>query len=264
MAAFTNQFDRHAAWICRNIDSNQQLLSIKSEIETFIGSADLTRLSKIAKQVDHAIQGVLNCRGSAVAIPYPDFVPCEMIDGESVDIQREIIGDFQLLIALDDVYEWSTQPIHSAKWERFAAFSLWKIFDAIWMVAIHHESLSAANRQCAEFLICDDRVLRYAIEAMRALQVAQSIKLEERILSTRNRENGILANPNAEANRLKALVMAEDQPFRSVNKAAEHIALCLVKKTTKSGIDTYYSIEWIKTWLRKAKWLPKHKRPTHK
>lgn len=95
---------------------------------------------------------------------------------------------------------------------------------------------------------------------MRALQVAHSIKLEERIISTRNRDNGIMANPNAEANRLRALEMAEEFPFRSMNKAAEHIADNLVKGTTKAGKETFYGTDWIKAWLREASWTPQHKR----
>jgi hypothetical protein len=260
MAVFTDQFDRHAVLISRNSGSNQQLLSIKSEIETFIGSMDLTRLSMIARQVDHAIQGVVASRGSEVAIPDPDFVPREIIGTESADIQREIIGDFQLLVALDGIHAWSNEPVQSARWERFAALSMWKLIDAMWVVVFDPDLPKAANRQCAEFLVFDDRVLRYALEAMRALQVAQSIKLEERIVSERNRINGVLANPNAEANRLRALEMAEEIPFRSMNKAAGHIADNLVKGTTKAGKETFYSTDWIKAWLRDAAWTPRHKR----
>ena len=156
--AFTNQFDRNAVLISRNTDSNQQLLSIKSEIETCIGSADLARLAKIARPVDQAIQGVTACPGSEVAIPYPDFVPCE------------IICDFQLLIALDGIHAWSNEPFQSARWERFAAFSLWKLIDAIWVVAFDPELPSAANHQCAEFFVFDDRVLRYAMESSRGVK----------------------------------------------------------------------------------------------
>jgi hypothetical protein len=51
-------------------------------------------------------------------------------------------------------------------------------------------------------------------------------------------------------------------PFRSMSKAAEHIANNLVRGTTKTGTETFYSTEWIKGWLRDAAWTSLHKRKT--
>ena len=168
-----------------------------------------------------------------------------------ITVYRDIVGDFNLLMEAHDTHPWHKESVQSTKVDRFIVFCLWKLVDAnteLLNQEPDRDKLKATLKGGA-----------YTMEAMRALQVAQSIKHEEQMLSTRNRENGILANPNAEVNRLKALKMAGDQPFRSMNKAAEYVADNLVKGVTKAGKETFYSIDWIKCWLREAGWTPQHK-----
>ncbi len=255
MAAFTNQFSQQSPF---DLPLRPEFFSwpsqIAAEATELVSCKDITWLSAVALQLESIVS-------KAAASPIPNVTEdlrnmkyfaslFRDIANIHPSVFRDMYGDFNLLMEGHDSHDWSAEAVKSSKADRFLVFCLWKLVDA--------------NTELHSFTFEGDMQKggAYTIEAMRALQVAQSIKFEEQVISARNRENGVLANPNAEVNRLRALEMAEELPFRSMSKAAEHIADNLVKGTTKAGKETFYGTDWIKDWLRDAGWKPQHKRKT--
>jgi hypothetical protein len=261
MAAFTNQFTTFDPF---NLPSRSDFFywpeQIASEAGSLLAGRSRDWLNSIATQVEGVVRrfaksSVLPDRGPKQA--HALFAQSVLRSGE---VRRDSYGDVNIFLACHSLHDWKSESVLSESWERFAVLALWKVVDA-------NAALDGLLRDpSGEFMQRNKKVAQmnfaggHAIEAMRALQTAQVSLSEATALADQNRRNGVRANPNSEANRLRALEMADELPFRSMNKAAEHIALCLVKNTTKRGIDTYYTTEWIKRWLREATWTPRHKR----
>lgn len=262
MAAFTTQFsDQDPFDLPIRTEFFGWPTQIASEAEKLISNRDLGRLSEIASQLDRVIAAVAELENIGMDGPMPRLAT---LFRDTIDLHpgvfREIYGDCNLLLAGHDDHDWQSEPTQSTRVERFAIFSLWKLIDA--NLELHHRAHPKGTDQAALTQIrnATHKGGAFTIEAMRALQVAQSLQLEERLISERNRKNRKLSNPNAEANRMKAIEMAGDQPFRSMNKAAEHIANNLVKDIRADGKEAFYSIDWIKVWLREAGWKPMNNR----
>jgi hypothetical protein len=163
-----------------------------------------------------------------------------------------------------DSHPWENEEVSSKKWERFAVFSLWKLNDAIWEDApIQSATAGFDVPSTGEMKIHrpnPHQVMAYCFEAMRAQQVAETTLLTEKLVSERNRKSTKPAQLQSEKNRQKALAMADSKPFRSLEKAATHVAEHLVKGKDANNQGTTYSVDWIKSWLRDAGWKPQHKR----
>ena len=262
MAEFRDQFKKCNPFAIPNRSEFYGWPSqIAREAQELLLGQSVDRLTAIAVQIEKLISRSTEraeFRKEGRRHEVATFFKEKMFNG---NFPRHLYGDLNLFSEAHDDHAWDMETIKSTKWERYTVFCLWKLVDEYLAITEKFDPVLGITWDVHEI-----RTINSAggciIEATRALQVAQSILLEERLVSARNRDNGIMANPNAEANRLLALEMAEELPFRSMNKAAEHIALVLVKGTTKRGIDTYYTTEWIKGWLRDAGWTPQHKRKT--
>ncbi|WP_342616593.1 hypothetical protein [Rhodoferax sp. GW822-FHT02A01] len=260
MAAFTDQFSRQSPF---DLPLRSEFFSwpnqIAQEAIALVSSRDIEWLTNVGRQLERAIS-----ISTIVAVPKdsPDagnkqFVASTFREKTNIPLSvfRDLYGDFNLLMQVHDLNDWDLSEVKSSKADRLLVFCLWKLVDA---------SIIFQNRAPRNAASTLERGGAYTIEAMRALQAAQSILHEKRLVSDRNRKNGVRANPNAETNRLRALEMAEEFPFRSNTEAAEYIASNLVKEVNKAGKETFYSIDWIKDRLREAGWVPQHKRKAPK
>jgi len=264
VAAFTTQFERTNPFISpdpfRYLGWSYQLWE---ETNRLLSEVSIPRRIAIALQIETLLMNCVAQRKFTVSGAMQRVAQGQIYAHCTPQQIRELYGDFNLLKEVHDTHDWDSESIQSAKWERFGVFSLWKLCDAGWE-NLHWQCETGLSQIPDEGMPIrmpnDDLVVACYFEAMQALQVAQTILLTERLISERNRDSTIKAQIASEENRRKALLMADAQPFRSLEKAATYISEHLVKSVGPTGAGTTYSVDWVKRWLREAGWKPAHKR----
>lgn len=235
MAAFTDQFK-----VCDpfNIDFRVELSSpsaeIGHEVIGMLSGRDIHWLESIAQQNEALIRGAWS--------------------GE--EYSRRSYGDVNLFRLAEPGHAWEVEAVKSERWERYAVLCLWKLADAqLWLERLPDHPDKPPSRGLLAFRYGPAGA--YTIEAMRALQIAQSILADQRQISIRNSKNATRGHAGTAPKREVALLMAETKPFKSSQKAAEYVADNLLKHENP---DTFFSVDAIKRWLREADWKPRHKR----
>lgn len=267
MAAFTTQFERTNPFLRPSaFDYYGWLYQLWEETTQLLKDVTSDRRIAIANQIDALLTSCVKKRQFTKSGSMQRVAQSDLYKDAAPEHIRDMYGDFNLLKEVHDSHNWDGEAVASTKWERFAVFSLWKLCDAFWEKAIYQSETGLIDwpkdGKLALHMPNANVMMAYCFEAMRAHQVAETTLLTEQLLSVRNRESTLKARRLSEENRRKALVMADSKPFRSLEKAATHVAEHLVKGKNSNGDGTTYSVDWIKHWLRDAGWKPQHKRTT--
>ena len=264
MAAFKDQFERTNPFLSPSfLEYFGWLHQLWDEISELLANVDQQRRIAIARQIDALLTKSFEAKKFTKNGGMQRVAQSYLVKDISQEQFREMYGDFNLLKEVHDSHPWGDEKVASAKWERFAVFSLWKLNDAMWENAIVQSATGGFNIPPEGMKIRVPNmhmVMAYCFEAMRAQQVAETTLLTEKLVSKRNRDSTISAQALGAKNRLTALTMANSKPFKSLEKAATYVAEHLIKGKDLNGEGTTYSVDWVKTWLRDAGWKPQHKR----
>lgn len=153
--------------------------------------------------------------------------------------------------AIEPYYPWSTRP-EPKRWERFAAFSRMHLdmcldqLDAIPAQSGHEDFLSMSYSAAGGF----------ALDAMRALQIAVSLKASDQDKSARGRKAALARHDAMKPKRAEALAMANSKPFPTKEAALNYLTDNL---TIDQGGKVFISRRTATEWLRDARWKPKGK-----
>jgi hypothetical protein len=148
-------------------------------------------------------------------------------------------------------YPWSTRP-EPKRWERFAAFSRMHLdmcldqLDAIPAQSGHEDLLAMTYSAAGGF----------ALDAMRALQIAVSIKANDQDKSARGRNAALARHDAMKPKREEALAMANSKPFPTKEAALDYLTDNL---TLDPEGKVFISRRTASEWLRDAQWKAKGK-----
>ncbi len=154
-----------------------------------------------------------------------------------------------LFAAREPVCDWGRLSPATEQWERYAVFAALSSRETFGI-------LDDLHRYPADDLAYEDAG-GYAIEAMRALQIAQSLRAAKLAKSRHGQVAARARHEAMEPMRAQAVEMANSQPFTTKRAAIDHIVENLELDPVKR---TFPSRRAVEEWLKAAGWMPEHKR----
>lgn len=149
-------------------------------------------------------------------------------------------------------FQWSERAPATEQWERYAVFALMQLKGCIDQLEhlehvadtpdLYSTALSAAGG--------------YALNAMRGLQVAVSLRREELDKSARGKKAALARHDAMKPTKAEALRMANSQPFKTKEAAIDYISQNL---TFDPEGTRFVSRRAAAEWLREAGWKAKGK-----
>lgn len=211
-------------------------------------------LTSVAEQVHQALQMDVESRAGVFTTPLePDLL---RLDELPYAFDSERPGQIGIFTAVEPTFRWNEMTPRTERWERYAVFALLNIRDAIKVLgALPTQSPSGEDADLA--MIHFSNAGGFALEAMRALQIAHSLRIDSRTKSNRGR---MAANARHEAMKPKhaeALAMANSRPFKNKREAVDFIAENL---TINAEGTQFCSRRAASDWLSAAGWQPERKR----
>jgi len=161
--------------------------------------------------------------------------------------------------SVEPAYKWDRFTVKSERWERYAVFAWQNIRQAT--NALGELDLLGPT-DIGWFKLFYELAAGSTLDAQRATQIAQSLRIEHRNLSRRGKHAADELHKHDKSKRGDAIAMADlgrpphGTPFPTQEAAAEYIYQSLTKK---NGRD-FYKYETVKKWLIKVKWKPLHAR----
>ena len=174
-------------------------------------------------------------------------VPDEMTHSISFDYP----GKIGVFASVEETYPWKKQTLKTKRWERYAVFSLMELSRCIERLGARSTAFDS-NDLCDMFNVAG----AYAMSSMRGLQIAVSLKTDERERSAHGRKAAIARHEAMKPKREEALRMANSFPFRTKEAALDYI-------TQNLSLDPegkkFVSRRAAADWLREAGWKAKGK-----
>lgn len=174
---------------------------IASEIEQLLGPRPGEWLSSVALQISE----VLGREWTELSRDETDATPSHAQSmGTPLLHPDNLPGEIHDFSALEPLFRWRTDSGHESKpWERYAVFALWKLHDATQYLPAKH-----GNQDSLSQLMFVDLAASLTIEAMGALQLAQSLRFEMTLKSASGRNAASARHANREAMLDKAVQIA--------------------------------------------------------
>lgn len=166
-------------------------------------------------------------------------------------------GHIGVFAALEPGISWDKLSPPTERWQRFAVFALMYIRDCLKILEKlgdqpSHESVPSGLSSKYVALQLNDAGA-FALEAMRALQIAHSLRIDTRKKSDRGRKAAILKHDAMKPKHAEALAMANSRPFKTAQEAIDFIAENL---TVNAEGTEFCKRDRAKKWLSKAGWKP--------
>lgn len=159
------------------------------------------------------------------------------------------VGQFA---GIEPHYPWNACTPATQRWERYAVFSWMQLECCI----VQLETLPHLEDNAALLRFSYSVAGGFALDAMRTLQIAVSLKADERDKSARGRNAAKARHDAMKPKREEALRMANSQAFRTKEAALDHITQNL---TIDAAGKKFISRRAVSEWLRDAGWKAKGK-----
>jgi hypothetical protein len=169
-------------------------------------------------------------------------------------------GRIGVFAALEPGVAWDQLSPPTERWQRYAVFAFMYLRDSVKILARLDKVKSAGRATNADnkYLSFDyDEAGAWALEAMRALQIAHSLRIDTRTKSDRGRKAANARHEVMKPKHGEALAMANSQPFKSKREAVDYIAENL---TINAEGTKFCSRRAATEWLSAAGWQPEGKR----
>lgn len=224
------------------------------ELRVLLRDRDEEWLTSVAEQVHQALQMDVESRAGLFTTPLePDLL---RLDELPYAFDSERPGQIGIFTAVEPTFPWSEMTPRTERWERYAVFALLNIRDAIKLLGVlPTESPSGDDTDLA--MIHFGNAGGFALEAMRALQIAHSLRIDSHSKSARGRSAAVMRHVVFVRIRTDAVDMANSRPFKTKEEALDFITSNLIidPKTNK-----FCSRSAASKWLREAGWQPVSKR----
>lgn len=184
-------------------------------------------------------------------------------DGPSGSLAHSESGQFSLyrqpghigvFAALEPRVAWDKVEPPTERWQRYAVFALMYVRDSVKILA-RRDLLERSGRSTStdqKYLALDlSEAAAWALEAMRALQIAHSLRIDTRAKSARARNAAFVRHMASESLRAEALRMANSRPFKTKELALDFITSNLLTDAEK---NKFCSRSAASKWLREAGW----------
>lgn len=213
---------------------------IAAEINQILGDRDPEWLNAIAQQIGAAL------RREQTAISGEDLESLPSLARSAANHAvhpDDVPGQIHAFAALEPRCRWAGKkhPHFSQRWERYAVFALW---------TLHHASTHLPRKVDGHgsdpltSLMQVDLGASLTIEAMRALQIGQSLLFEQKLLSQRNTIAADTRHEPGRAHIEQARRIAREGDFKTNEQAAWEIQ----KRVLKSD-KSEYAFTTILGWL---------------
>lgn len=161
-------------------------------------------------------------------------------------------GEIGVFANAEPSFPWGEYAPSTEQWERYAVFSLIQLKGCIDQLE-HIENLEDSPDF---FSMAFSAAGGFALNAMRGLQVAVSLRREEIDKSARGKKAALARHDAMKPKRAEALSMANSQPFKTKEAALDFISQNLtIDPEGKRFISRRAAAEW----LREAGWKPNGK-----
>lgn len=223
------------------------------EVFGLLQGRDGTWLNLVAAQVNAATDTI-----TGLADLLNDFVEPNLTrSGEApFGYLVEKPGRIGMFAAREQRFPWHTASPSTERWERYAVFALLCVRDAIELLEATDRSEHAYESDSLSFAT-HDRAGVFLLEAMRALQVVHSLRIDSRTKSELGRHAAKARHEALAEKRAEAVAMANAHPFTTKRAAIDFIVENLELDPVKKSFPSRRSVE---EWLMAASWVPAHKR----
>ncbi|AOF84648.1 hypothetical protein BSY239_694 [Hydrogenophaga sp. RAC07] len=170
-------------------------------------------------------------------------------------------GHIGVFAALEPGVSWDKLSPPTERWQRFAVFALMYTRDCLNILEKlgdqpSHESVPSGLSSKYVAMQLNDAGA-FALEAMRALQIAHSLRIDTRKKSDRGRNAAVARHEAMKPKHTEALAMANSRPFTTKREAVDFIAENL---TINAEGTKFCSRRAAGEWLSAAGWQPERKR----
>jgi len=221
------------------------------ELRVMLKGRDDAWLTSVAEQVLMAQQ--MTHPYAPNSLEQPDLLRLDDL-AYAFDLERP--GQIGVFTAVEPKFDWDRTPLRTERWERYAVFALLNIRDAINLLgALPKDGPSADEAELAMFHF--SQAGGFAMEAMRAMQIAHSLRIDDHFKSARGRKAAVARHEVFVPIRAEALAMANSRPFKTKEAALDHITANLVIDPTTSKCCSRSAAS---KWLNEAGWQPERKR----
>lgn len=171
-------------------------------------------------------------------------------------------GRIGVFAALEPGVAWDQLSPPTERWQRYAVFAFMHLRDSVKILARLDKLESAGRATNADnrYLSFDyDEAGAWALEAMRALQIAHSLRIDTRKKSERGRNAANARHQAMKPKHAEAIAMANSRPFKTKREAIDFIAENL---TVNAEGTEFCTRRRAGEWLLAAGWQPEGKRGT--
>ena len=169
-------------------------------------------------------------------------------------------GRIGVFAALEPGVAWDQLSPPTERWQRYAVFAFMYLRDSVKILARLDKAKSAGRATNADnkYLSFDyDEAGAWALEAMRALQIAHSLRIDTRKKSERGRSAANARHQAMKPKHAEAIAMANSRPFKTKREAIDFIAENL---TINAEGTEFCTRRRAGEWLLAAGWQPEGKR----
>lgn len=170
-------------------------------------------------------------------------------------------GHIGVFAALEPGVSWDKLSPPTQRWQRYAVFALMYIRDCLNFLAKLGDQPSQGSESpgvSSKYMSMQlNDAGAFALEAMRALQIAHSLRIDTRKKSDRGRNAAVARHEAMKPKHAEALAMANSRPFKTKREAVDFIAENL---TINAEGTKFCSRRAAGEWLLAAGWQPEHKR----
>jgi hypothetical protein len=216
---------------------------VQLELTALLKGREASWLNAVAQQIQAMLDAEPGAEGNWQSVLVQDN-PSRSA-GTPFPYQVCHLSKLGLFAAREPVYDWSQHSTTTEQWERYAVFAVLTNREAFGI-------LDNLFRYPSDDLAYYDAG-GYAIEAMRALQLAQSLRAAKLEKSRQGQVAARARHGAMEPFRTKAIVMANSQPFKTKRAAIDHIVENLELDPVRR---TFPSRRAVEEWLKAANWKP--------
>ncbi|WP_139146991.1 hypothetical protein [Hydrogenophaga sp. PML113] len=163
-------------------------------------------------------------------------------------------GYIGVFAALEPSVAWDKIEPPTERWQRYAVFALMYLRDSV-KILERRDRLQRTGRATSadnKYLALDlSEASAWALEAMRALQIAHSLRIDARAKSARGRKAAVARHVVFVSLKAEALEMADSRPFKTKEQALDYITSNLL---IDSANNKFCSRSAASKWLREAGW----------
>jgi len=217
------------------------------ETGALLSGRDADWLNAVAKQIQTVLDAdprQFDCESSRLSHGNPS-----RSEGTPFPYMVNKSSQLGLFAEREPACDWSQHAVTTEQWERYAVFAALSTREAL----VYLNDIDSYAIQGLAY----NEAGGFAIEAMRALQIAQSLRTAKLAKSRHGQVAARARHEAMEPMRAKAVEMANSHPFTTKRAAIDHIVENLELDPVKR---TFPSRRAVEEWLKAAGWVPTHKR----